>query len=159
LAIDQGTTGSTAIVFDETGAVRGRGYCEFTQYYPKPGWVEHDAGEIWRVSQRVIRAALRAARLRAVDLAAVGIANQRETTVLWERRSGRPVQRAIVWQDRRTADLCARLKRDGAEAMVRGKTGLVLDPYFSGTKLRWLFDHAPGLRRRASSLACLWHDR
>jgi len=153
LAIDQGTTGSTAIVFDEAGAVRGRAYSEFRQYYPKPGWVEHDAEEIWRVSQRVMAKAVRAARLKPRDLAAIGITNQRETTVVWERRRGRPVARAIVWQDRRTADFCAQLKADGCEAGVRAKTGLVLDPYFSGTKLRWLLDHGRGLRARAADLA------
>ncbi len=153
LAIDQGTTGSTAIVFDDSGAVRGRGYSEFTQYYPKPGWVEHDGREIWTVTQKVIRQALRAARLKPADLAAIGITNQRETTLLWDRRTGVPVHRAIVWQDRRTADLCARLKADGAEALVRGKTGLVLDAYFSGTKLHWLFEHVRGLRARAGHLA------
>ena len=153
LAIDQGTTGSTAIVFDDRGAVRARAYSEFTQFYPKPGWVEHDAMEIWSVSLKVMRQALRAARIKAGDLAALGITNQRETTLLWDRRTGRPVHRAIVWQDRRTADTCARLKSDGAEAMVRSKTGLVIDAYFSGTKLRWLFDHVRGLRRRVRDLA------
>ena len=153
MAIDQGTTGSTAIVFDDGGAVRGRAYSEFTQHYPKPGWVEHDAMEIWSVSLKVMRQALRAARIKAADLAALGITNQRETTVLWDRKTGKPVHRAIVWQDRRTADTCARLKADGAEAMVRGKTGLVIDAYFSGTKLRWLFDHVRGLRGRARDLA------
>jgi glycerol kinase len=153
LAIDQGTTGSTAIVFDESGAVRGRSYSEFRQFYPKPGWVEHDAEEIWRVSRTVMAKALRAAKLKPGDLAAIGITNQRETTVLWERRSGKPVARAIVWQDRRTADYCARLKALGHEAEVRGKTGLVLDPYFSGTKVRWLLDHVRGARRRVADLA------
>ncbi|MBX3026489.1 glycerol kinase GlpK [bacterium] len=148
LAIDQGTTGSTAIVFDEAGAVRGRAYGELTQHFPKPGWVEHDPLEIWSVSLRVMRQALRAARVKAADLAALGITNQRETTVLWDRKTGTPVHRAIVWQDRRTADACARLKADGAEAMVRAKTGLVVDAYFSGTKLRWLFDHVRRLRGR-----------
>ena len=153
LAIDQGTTGSTAMVFDAAGAVRGRGYAEFRQYYPKPGWVEHDPEEIWTVSLKVIKQALRAARITARDLAAIGITNQRETIVVWERRSGRPVHRAIVWQDRRTAELCAQLKADGLEPTVRAKTGLVIDPYFSGTKLRWLFDHVRGLRARAAELA------
>jgi glycerol kinase len=153
LAIDQGTTGSTAMVFDAAGRVRGRAYSEFTQYYPKPGWVEHDAEEIWSVSLKVIKAALRAARIAARDLAALGITNQRETVVVWDRRSGRPVYRAIVWQDRRTADLCARLKAGGLEEQVRATTGLVIDPYFSGTKLHWLFANVRGLRARAASLA------
>ncbi|MDX2168417.1 MAG: glycerol kinase GlpK [Deltaproteobacteria bacterium] len=153
LAIDQGTTGSTAIVFDDAGTVRGRAYSEFRQYYPKPGWVEHDAEEIWRVSQRVMAKAVKAARLKPTDIAAIGITNQRETTVVWERGRGTPVARAIVWQDRRTAEYCARLKMEGREAWVRDKTGLVLDPYFSGTKLRWLLDNGRGLRRRARELA------
>jgi len=153
LAIDQGTTGSTAMVFDDGGSIRGRGYSEFTQYYPKPGWVEHDAEEIWAVSLKVIKAALRAAKIAARDLAAIGITNQRETAVVWDRRSGAPVNRAIVWQDRRTVDLCERLKADGLEESVRARTGLVIDPYFSGTKLRWLFDNVRGLRHRADQLA------
>ena len=153
LAIDQGTTGSTAMVFDAAGKVRGRGYSEFTQFYPKPGWVEHDPEEIWSVSLKVVKAALRAAKIAARDLAAIGITNQRETVVVWDRRSGRPVHRAIVWQDRRTADVCARLKSDGLDETVRATTGLVIDPYFSGTKLRWLFDNVRGLRGRAADLA------
>lgn len=153
LAIDQGTTGSTALVFDPAGKVSGRGYSEFTQYYPRRGWVEHDAEEIWTVSLKVIKAALRKAKIAARDLAAIGITNQRETVVVWDRRSGRPVHRAIVWQDRRTADLCERLKADGLEETFRAKTGLVVDPYFSGTKLRWLFDNVRGLRDRTSRLA------
>jgi len=153
LAIDQGTTGSTAMVFDTAGTVRGRGYSEFTQYYPKPGWVEHDAEEIWTVSLKVIKAALRAAKIAARDLAAIGITNQRETVVLWDRRTGKPVHRAIVWQDRRTADLCAQLRADGLGETVRATTGLVIDAYFSGTKLRWLFDHVRGLRARTANLA------
>ena len=153
LAIDQGTTGTTAMVFDAAGKLRGRGYSEFTQHYPRRGWVEHDAEEIWAVSLKVMRLALRAAKIAARDLAAIGITNQRETSVIWDRGSGRPVHRAIVWQDRRTAALCEQLKADGLEEMVRAKTGLVIDPYFSGTKLRWLFDHVRGLRRRAGRLA------
>jgi glycerol kinase len=153
LAIDQGTTGSTALVFDDTGRVRGRGYSEFTQHYPRPGWVEHDAEEIWQISMRVVKAALRSARLKATDLAAVGITNQRETTVLWDRKTGKPVHRAIVWQDRRTAGICERLKAEGLEETFRARTGLVIDPYFSGTKLCWLFEHSRGLQKRASRLA------
>jgi glycerol kinase len=153
LAIDQGTTGSTAMVFDAAGTVRARSYSEFTQHYPRPGWVEHDPEQIWTVSLKVMQAALRRARIGARDLAAIGITNQRETVVVWDRRSGRAVHRAIVWQDRRTADLCDRLKADGLEETVRAKTGLVIDPYFSATKLRWLFDHVRGLRSRANDLA------
>jgi len=153
LAIDQGTTGSTALVFDETGVVRGRGYAEFTQRYPKPGWVEHDPEEIWKVTRRVIARALRASGTRPAGVAAIGITNQRETTVVWDRATGAPVHNAIVWQDRRTASICDQLRSDGMESAVHRKTGLVIDPYFSGTKLRWLFDHVPGLRKRSGSLA------
>jgi glycerol kinase len=149
VAIDQGTTGSTVLVFDRKGRVIGRAYSEFTQHYPKPGWVEHDAEEIWRVTLRVLRQACRKAHLRARDIAALGITNQRETTVLWDRRTGRPVHRAIVWQDRRTAPACEALRARGVEALVRGKTGLVLDPYFSGTKLAWLLEHVRGAAERA----------
>jgi glycerol kinase len=153
LAIDQGTTGTTAMIFDRAGRVRGRGYSEFRQYYPRPGWVEHDPEEIWRVTQRVIGAALRAARLRPRDLAAIGITNQRETTLLWDRRSGKPVHRAIVWQDRRTAPACEALSAEGIESFIQARTGLVIDPYFSGTKLQWLLDHVRGARARAGRLA------
>ena len=153
LAIDQGTTGTTVMIFDGVGRVRGRAYSEFRQYYPRPGWVEHDAEEIWQVTARVVRAALRNARLHAKDLAAVGITNQRETTVLWDRVTGKPQQHAIVWQDRRTANTCEALKAQGLEPTIHAKTGLVVDPYFSGTKLQWLLDHVKGARRRASRLA------
>src|SRR5438093_1109752 len=149
VAVDQGTTGTTVLVFDRQGRVVGRAYSEFTQHYPKPGWVEHDVEEIWRVTLRVLRQACRRARVRARDVAALGITNQRETTVLWERRSGRPVHRAIVWQDRRTASLCEELRARGLEDVFRQKTGLVLDPYFSGTKLRWLLEHVPRAAERA----------
>ena len=149
LALDQGTTGSRAVVVDPDGAVRGSGYVELTQHYPRPGWVEHDPEEIWTTTVRAIGEALRAARISAAEVAAIGITNQRETTVLWERASGRPVHRAIVWQCRRTAPFCERLKADGAEPAFRRKTGLMLDPYFSGTKIRWLLDEVPGARGRA----------
>ena len=153
LAIDQGTTGTTGIVFDARGRVCGRGYSEFRQYYPCPGWVEHDPEEIWRVTQQVVGAALRAARLKPKDVAAIGITNQRETTVLWDRKTGKPVHRAIVWQDRRTAPRCEALRAEGTEALIRAKTGLVTDPYFSGTKLEWLFDHLKTARQQAQRLA------
>jgi glycerol kinase len=149
LAIDQGTTGSTVLVFDRRGRIAGRAYSEFRQYYPKPGWVEHDPEEIWRVTLAVARRALRKAGVKPAALAALGITNQRETTVVWDRRTGQPVHRAIVWQDRRTADACARLKEEGHEAAVRAKTGLVLDPYFSGTKVAWILDNVRGARARA----------
>jgi glycerol kinase len=149
LALDQGTTGSRAIVVDPDGAVRGSGYVELPQYYPKPGWVEHDAGEIWETTTQAIGQALDAARITGAEIATVGITNQRETAMLWERASGRPVHRAIVWQCRRTAPLCERLKSEGHEALFRSKTGLMLDPYFSGTKIRWLLDEVPGAAQRA----------
>jgi len=150
LALDQGTTGSTALVVDPDGAIRGRGYAELPQHFPQPGWVEHDPEQIWRSTTDALAQALAAARALPSDFAAVGITNQRETTVLWERASGRPVHNAIVWQCRRTAPLCAALKAEGAEPEFRDKTGLVLDPYFSGTKIRWLLDEVPGARARAS---------
>ena len=150
LALDQGTTGSTALVVAHDGRILGRGYSEFTQHFPAPGRVEHDAEEIWRVTLRVARAALESAGPR-VRLEAVGIANQRETVVLWDRASLVPVCRAIVWQDRRTAAICTELRRGGHEAEVRRRTGLVLDPYFSGTKLTWLFREHPELRAAAEA--------
>ena len=149
LALDQGTTSSRAIVFAEDGSVRASAQQEFRQIYPQPGWVEHDPDEIWTSQLRVARYALARAGLKAADIAALGIANQRETTVVWDRKSGRPVHNAIVWQDRRTAAACDSLKRRGRTHSVRAKTGLVLDPYFSATKISWLLDTIPGLRLRA----------
>jgi glycerol kinase len=149
VAVDQGTTGSTALVFDRRGKVVARAYSEFTQHYPRPGWVEHDPEEIWQVTLRVLRQACRRAGATGRTIQALGITNQRETTVLWDRRTGRPVHRAIVWQDRRTAPLCEELRQRGAEPLVRRKSGLVLDPYFSGTKLRWLLEHVPRAAERA----------
>jgi len=149
LALDQGTTGSTALVVDPDGRVRARGYAELPQYFPKPGWVEHDPGEIWATVERAARAALAEARVAGAEIAAIGITNQRETTIVWERASGAPIHRAIVWQCRRTAPLCDRLRAEGAEPFVRERTGLVLDAYFSGTKIRWLLDEVPGARARA----------
>ena len=149
LALDQGTTGSTALVVDPDGRVLARGYTELPQYFPQPGWVEHDPEEIWSTVEHAARAALGEAHLSGADIAAVGITNQRETTIVWERATGRPIHRAIVWQCRRTASLCDRLRADGLESLVRAKTGLVLDAYFSGTKIRWLLDEVPGARVRA----------
>jgi glycerol kinase len=149
VAIDQGTTGTTVLVLDEEAQVRGRGYREFTQYFPRPGWVEHDPEEIWQVTSDVIEQALAAANVRPADVAAIGITNQRETTVLWDRATGRPVHNAIVWQDRRTKSICDRLSADGLGDVVREKTGLVIDPYFAGTKVAWLLDNVDGLRARA----------
>jgi glycerol kinase len=149
LALDQGTTSSRSILFDRESNIVASAQREFTQYFPQPGWVEHDADEIW-VSQAVtIAEVLARAGASLRDIAAVGITNQRETTVLWDRATGHPVAPAIVWQDRRTADPCAALKQAGHEPLVTGRTGLLLDPYFSGTKLAWLLDHVPGARSRA----------
>jgi glycerol kinase len=149
LALDQGTTGSTALVVDPDGRVLARGYAELPQYFPQPGWVEHDPEEIWSTVERSARAALGEARVSGADIAAVGITNQRETTIVWERATGRPIHRAIVWQCRRTAPLCDRLRADGVESLVRARTGLILDAYFSGTKIRWLLDEVAGARARA----------
>ncbi|MHB1928577.1 MAG: glycerol kinase GlpK [Acidimicrobiales bacterium] len=149
LAIDQGTTGSTALVLDADARIVGRGYAELPQHYPRPGWVEHDPEDLWRVSVEVAGAALAAAGIGTGAVAAVGVTNQRETVVLWDRRTGQPVANAIVWQDRRTARRCDDLRSRGLERFVRDRTGLVIDPYFSGTKVAWLLDHTDGLRRRA----------
>jgi glycerol kinase len=157
LALDQGTTGSTAIVISDDGRILGRAYSEFSQHFPRAGWVEHDAEEIWRVTVRVAREALEAARNRESHrVEGIGITNQRETIVVWDRSTGDPVHRAIVWQDRRTAGICKELKEGGHEKEFRRRTGLVLDPYFSGTKLTWLLREVPGLRARAEGgeLAC-----
>ncbi len=151
LALDQGTTSSRALVFDDQGRIVGVGQHEFTQHYPQPGWVEHDADEIWQTTLQATHEALARARITSADIAAIGITNQRETTVLWDRRTGEPVHRAIVWQCRRTAPLCDELKAAGHEPLFRERTGLVLDAYFSGTKVRWLLDHVPGLRPRAEA--------
>jgi glycerol kinase len=151
LAIDQGTTGSTVLVIGASGTVLGRGYSEFTQHYPQPGWVEHDAEEIWTTTHKVVAEALSDAGITANELSGIGITNQRETSVVWDRAAGRPVARAIVWQDRRTADLCDALKQEGLEADWQARTGLLIDPYFSGTKLRWLLDEVPDLRLRAEA--------
>ncbi|MGH7934168.1 MAG: FGGY family carbohydrate kinase, partial [Candidatus Binataceae bacterium] len=147
LAIDQGTTGTTVMVIDADGSIRGRAYSEIRQFYPRPGWVEHDAEQIYRSAVNLSREALARARIGGRDLAAIGITNQRETFVVWDRATGRPVHRAIVWQCRRSADICAQLRE--REAEVTAHTGLLIDPYFSGTKLKWLLDHEPLLRRRA----------
>jgi glycerol kinase len=151
LAIDQGTTGSTSLVIDERGHVRARAYSEFTQHYPQPGWVEHDPEEIWRVTARVAGEALVSGRREGLDVVGIGITNQRETVVVWDRATGVPVHRAIVWQDRRTAARCRELKQQGREEWVRARTGLLLDPYFSGTKLEWLLANVPGVRARAEA--------
>jgi glycerol kinase len=149
LAIDQGTTGTTCIVFDERAQPVGRAYREFAQHFPRPGWVEHDASEIWQVTHAVAGEALEDAEVRAGELVAVGITNQRETVCAWDPATGEPLHRAIVWQDRRTAERCEALRGAGHEGLVREHTGLVLDPYFSGTKIEWLLENVEGLRERA----------
>ena len=151
LAIDQGTTGTTVLILDRRLAVRAKVNQEFRQIFPKPGWVEHDLEDIWGSTISTVQRALREAGLRGADIAAIGITNQRETTGLWDRRSGRPLHHAIVWQDRRTTEACAKLKQGGHEPRVREKTGLVLDPYFSATKLRWLLDNVKGAREKAEA--------
>jgi glycerol kinase len=151
LAIDQGTTGTTVLVLDRRLSLRAKVNQEFRQIFPKPGWVEHDLEDIWGSMVSALQRALREAGLRGSDIAAVGITNQRETTALWDRRSGRPLHHAIVWQDRRTTEACAALKAAGHEARVREKTGLVLDPYFSATKLRWILDNVKGAREKAEA--------
>ncbi|HEX5879179.1 MAG TPA: glycerol kinase GlpK, partial [Actinomycetota bacterium] len=151
LAIDAGTTGVTALVVDEAGEVLGRASREFPQHFPRPGWVEHDPEDWWTATLGSTGEALRAAGIEAPDLAAVGITNQRETTVVWDRETLRPVHRAIVWQDRRTAPLCEELRAEGWEERIADRTGLVIDPYFSGTKLSWLLEHVEGVREGAEA--------
>ena len=147
LAIDQGTTGSTCLVFDDEGKITGRSYSEFAQHFPRPGWVEHDAAEIWEVTSRVGREALADAGIEGADLDGIGITNQRETVVGWDPDGGEPIHNALVWQDRRTAARCDELKGAGHEDIVRERTGLVIDPYFSGTKIEWLRRNVEGAER------------
>ena len=151
LSLDQGTTTSRAILFDRDGRVHASAQREFEQIFPQPGWVEHDAREIWATQESVLVEALRSAKGTGGDVDAIGIANQRETTVIWDRKTGEPVYNAIVWQDRRTADVCARLERDGHGETVRRKTGLLLDAYFSATKAAWILDNVDGARARAEA--------
>jgi glycerol kinase len=151
LALDQGTTSSRAIVFDPNGAIRAVAQKEFTQLFPQAGWVEHDPQEIWASQVGVAAEALGRAGLRPTDIAAVGITNQRETTIVWDRDTGEPIHNAIVWQDRRTAEYCERLKEDGAGDAIQAKTGLLIDAYFSASKIRWILDHVPGAGRRADA--------
>jgi glycerol kinase len=149
LALDQGTTSSRAILFDESGSIRAVAQKEFRQIFPRAGWVEHDAGEIWESQHAVAIDVLKRGGVGAGDVAGIGITNQRETTVIWDRKTGEPIHNAIVWQDRRTAGFCDQLKREGHLAAVQNKTGLVIDAYFSGSKVRWLLDNVPGARQRA----------
>ena len=149
LAIDQGTTSSRAILFDAALRPVAQAQEEFPQAYPRPGWVEHDPADLWSTVAGTARAAIEKAGIKASEIAAIGITNQRETTLIWDRATGQPIHPAIVWQDRRTADTCAALKAAGHEAMITARTGLLLDPYFSGTKIKWLLDHVEGARERA----------
>ena len=156
LALDQGTTSCRAILFDREGEVRASAQQEFQQYYPQPGWVEHDAEEIWQSQRAVAEKVMGGGKARAEDVAAIGITNQRETVVLWDRATGKPIHHAIVWQCRRTAPMCERIKSEGYDRTLREKTGLVTDAYFSGTKIAWLLENVPGARERAErgELAC-----
>ena len=149
LAIDQGTTGTTAGIVDRDGVIRGRGYAKIPQYYPRAGWVEHDPLEIWAQTCQAINQAKHDAGIDDADIAAIGIANQRETTILIDRLTGEPVGRAVVWQCRRTADMCERLKAQGVADVIQAKTGLIIDAYFSATKIQWFVDNLPGIRKRA----------
>jgi glycerol kinase len=156
LAIDQGTTGTTCLVFDAEGEVRGRAYSEFEQHFPRPGWVEHDATEIWEVTRGVGAEAMRDAGIKGTDLQGIGITNQRETVVAWDPRSGEPIHRALVWQDRRTAARCDELREAGHQELVRERTGLVIDPYFSGTKIEWILANVEGAERAAFGTIDAW---
>ncbi|EEF62012.1 glycerol kinase GlpK [Pedosphaera parvula] len=149
LALDQGTTSSRAIIFDHGGSIKSIAQQEFKQFYPKPGWVEHDANEIWATQAGVVAEALASAGLSGKDIAGIGITNQRETTIVWDKETGEPIHHAIVWQDRRTAEFCDTLKKQGLAELIQRKTGLVLDAYFSGTKLKSILDHVPDARKRA----------
>jgi glycerol kinase len=156
LAIDQGTTGTTCLVFDGEGRVAGRAYSEFEQHFPRPGWVEHDAAEIWEVTRGVAGKAIADAGIQGAELDGIGIANQRETVVAWDPATGEPMYRALVWQDRRTAERCDELKAAGREPLVRERTGLVIDPYFSGTKIEWLLRNVEGAERAVFGTVDSW---
>lgn len=154
LALDQGTTSSRAIVFDRDANVISTAQSEFTQHYPQAGWVEHDPMEIFATQSACMTQALAQANLHHDQIAAIGITNQRETTLVWEKSSGRPIHNAIVWQCRRSTPICQQLKQQGLEDYIRQTTGLVIDPYFSGTKLKWILDNVPGSRERAQKANC-----
>lgn len=149
LSLDQGTSSSRAIVFDRKGQICSMAQREFTQIFPKPGWVEHNPHEIWSSQASVIAEAIAAIDINGLNIAGIGITNQRETAILWDRRTGQPVYNAIVWQCRRTAELCDQLKAEGWEDYIRDTTGLVIDAYFSASKISWILDHVPGARERA----------
>jgi len=151
LAIDQGTTSSRAILFDKALTPTATAQEEFTQHFPQSGWVEHDVDDIWATTAGTCRAAIERAGLTPSDIAAIGITNQRETTIVWDRTTGKPVHRAIVWQDRRTAQTCRTLRQAGHEKMITDRTGLLLDPYFSATKLSWILDAVSGARQKAEA--------
>jgi glycerol kinase len=156
LAIDQGTTGTTCLVFDGEARIAGRAYSEFEQHFPRPGWVEHDAAEIWEVTRRVAAAAIADAGIEGGELDAIGITNQRETVVAWDPATGEPIHRALVWQDRRSAERCEELRAAGQEALVRERTGLTIDPYFSATKIEWLLRNAEGAERAVFGTIDSW---
>ncbi len=156
LAIDQGTTGTTCLVFNREGRIAGRAYSEFEQHFPQPGWVEHDAAEIWEVTRRVATQAITDAGIQGAELDGIGIANQRETVVAWDRATGEPLHRALVWQDRRTAARCEELREGGCEELVRARTGLVIDPYFSATKIEWLLHNVEGSERAVFGTVDSW---
>ena len=151
LAIDQGTTSSRTILFDHEGNIRSVAQKEFTQIFPKPGWVEHNPQEIWASQATTMTEALTNVNAKGSDIVAIGITNQRETTIVWDAETGEPVYNAIVWQDRRTADYCDELRSQGLTDKIRSKTGLILDPYFSGTKVRWILENVPGAREKANA--------
>ena len=149
LALDQGTSSSRAILFDKTGQPKAVSQKEFTQIFPKPGWVEHNPKEIWSSQASVIAETISAEGINGSNIAAIGITNQRETTIVWDAESGEPIYNAIVWQDRRTSAYCDTLKKDGRADLIRSKTGLIIDAYFSATKIRWILENVPGARRKA----------
>ena len=149
LALDQGTTSSRAILFDKSGNVTDISQKEFTQIFPQPGWVEHNPEEIWETQLFVVREVLQQTGVSANQIAAIGITNQRETTVIWDKNSGQPICNAIVWQDRRTTEICNQLKQKGLENYIRENTGLVIDAYFSGTKINWILENVDGARKKA----------
>ena len=149
ISMDAGTTSNRAIIFDHDLNIAGIAQREFRQIYPRPGWVEHDAGEIWETQQAVLKKVIKENNISTSEVAALGITNQRETTVIWDRKTGKPIANAIVWQDRRTAGYCESLKQNGYSKVIRQKTGLVIDAYFSGTKIKWILDNVKGIRERA----------
>ena len=148
LSLDQGTTSSRAILFDHLGSILTMAQQDFTQHFPKPGWVEHNASDIWQSQLNVARKAIKQFGITAKEIDAIGITNQRETTVVWDRETGEPVHNAIVWQDRRTSDLCKKLSENGYVDTFKKKTGLVIDAYFSGTKIKWILDNVKGIREK-----------